>query len=140
MSYQRDYLLRMIEMIGDLIAGILGLIRKGEFEKASESIDQVYYDMLKEDASFFRKIPLEKLTFELIENHNYTNDHLEILSELFFADAELNKAQGKNDEALLCCQKSFVLLEFTTKESASFSINNQTKLAKIENEIGQLKS
>lgn len=140
MSYQRDYLLRMIEMIGDLIAGILGLIRKGEFKKASESIDQVYYDMLKEDASFFRKIPLEKLTFELIENHNYTNDHLLILSELFFADAELNKAQGKNDEALLCYQKSFALLEFTTKESASFSINNQTKLAKIENEIGQLKS
>jgi hypothetical protein len=32
--YQKDYILRMIEMLGEMIAGILGLIKKGEFEQA----------------------------------------------------------------------------------------------------------
>ncbi len=31
--YQKDYILRMIEMLGDLIAGIFGLIRKGEYSR-----------------------------------------------------------------------------------------------------------
>ena len=32
MSFQRDYLLRMIEMMGDLIAALLGKIKKKEFD------------------------------------------------------------------------------------------------------------
>ena len=39
--YQRDYILRMIEMIAELVAGILGLIKKGDLEKASDAIDRV---------------------------------------------------------------------------------------------------
>lgn len=60
--YQKDYILRMIEMLGDLIAGILGLIKKGEYKKASEQLGKIYYDMLKEDAAFFRTIPENELT------------------------------------------------------------------------------
>jgi hypothetical protein len=45
--YQKDYILRMIEMLGDLIAGILGLIKKGEFEKAADKLENLYLGMLK---------------------------------------------------------------------------------------------
>ncbi len=138
MSYQRDYILRMIEMIAELIAGILGLIKKGEFEKASAAIDQVYYDMLKEDAAFFRNIELDKLTDKLIQEHNYTKDHLEILAELFFVDAELNKAKKEGELALLNYKKSLKLFEFILNDSAIFSIDKQSKISTIEKEIIQL--
>ena len=39
--YQKDYILRMIEMLGDLIAGIFGLIRKGEYSKACRKYSNV---------------------------------------------------------------------------------------------------
>jgi hypothetical protein len=80
--YQKDYILRMIEMLGDLIAGILGLIKKGEFEKAKEKLENLYYGMLKEDSAFFRDIPENELTDRLLYQHNYNNGHLEVLAEL----------------------------------------------------------
>ena len=47
--YQRKYILRMIEKIGVLGSGILGRIKKGEFQEASHSIDHAYQDVLKTD-------------------------------------------------------------------------------------------
>lgn len=73
----------MIEMIADLIALLLGLIKKGDLPQASKLLENAYRDFLKEDASFFRNLPKEKLTNKLLTEHNYTNGHLKILSELF---------------------------------------------------------
>ncbi|MBE0674269.1 MAG: hypothetical protein IH591_06375, partial [Bacteroidales bacterium] len=84
---QKDYVLRMIEMLGEMLAAIFGLIRKGDYNRASENLSQIYYDMLKQDAAFFRTIPESELTEKLLQEHNYTNGHLEILAELFFAEA-----------------------------------------------------
>lgn len=133
--YQKDYILRMIEMMAELIAGILGLIKKGKFQKASKAIENVYYDVLKQDASFFNKIPLHNLSDSLISEHNYTNGHLEILSELFYAQAELSHAQKRNIESLEYYQKSLHLLEFVIKESKTFSVDKQTRLSEIKNRI-----
>lgn len=42
----------MIERIGILVAGILGMIKKGDYKEAWESLDEAYQDVLKEDAAF----------------------------------------------------------------------------------------
>ena len=137
--YQRDYLLRMIEMIADLIVGILGLIKKGEFQQASQSLDAAYYDFLKQDASLFRSIDKEKLSDELLSVHNYTNGHLEILSELFYAEAELLYAQGQQSKSIEFYEKTLVLYEFVNKESKTFSFDKELKISLIRNRIDQLK-
>jgi hypothetical protein len=138
--YQRDYILRMIEMLTDLIAGILGLIKKGDYQKASQSLDNAYFDYLKQDASFFQNIPKEDLTIILLKEHNYNNGHLEILSELFYAQAELSSAQGNQIESLIFYVKSLLLLDFVIKESKSFSFEKQSKLSLLQNRIAELKS
>ena len=137
--YQKDYILRMIEMISELIKGILGLIKKGEFQKASQSIDNAYYGYLKQDAAFFVRIPINQLTHSLIQEHNYTIGHLEILAELFFIQAELFYAQNKPSQSLEFYEKSIVLFEFVSKESKSFSLEKQSKLAFIKNRINILR-
>ena len=133
--YKRDYILRMIEMLTDLIAGILGLIKKGDYQKASQSLDNAYYDNLKQDASFFQGIPKEDLTTRLLKEHHYTHGHLEILSELFYAQAELLNAQGNQIESLNFYEKSLVLLNFVIKGSKTFSIEKQSKVSLIQNQI-----
>lgn len=138
--YQKDYILRMIEMIGDLIAAILGLVRKGEYIKASEQLGKIYYDMLKEDAAFFRSIPVDKLTQKLLEEHNYTNGHLEILAELFNAEAELEFAKGNKTGSLEYSVKSLTLFEFIDLEQKTFSFVRSEKMTAIRNRIKELGS
>jgi hypothetical protein len=130
----------MIEMLGELIAGILGFIKKGEFPKASEALENAYYDFLKEDASFFRNIPKEKLTEELLQKHNYTNGHLEILAELFYTEAELLFAEGKQAESKIFYEKALLLFEFIEKETETYSLDKKTKTTTIQNRISELKA
>jgi hypothetical protein len=138
--YQQDYILRMIEMIGDLIAAILGLIKKGDYMQASGQLGKIYYDMLKEDAAFFRSIPAADLTSKLLNEHNYNNGHLEILAELFNAEAELELAQGNKPGSIDYSIKSLTLFEFIDREQKTFSFERFEKMAAIRNRIEELKT
>jgi hypothetical protein len=138
--YQKDYILRMLEMLGDLIAAVLGLIKKGDYIKASEQLGKIYYDMLKEDAAFFRNIPADKLTKKLLTDHNYTNGHLEILAELFNAESELDIAQGNRSGCLEYSTKSLILFEFIDNEQKTYSLARTEKMNAIRNRIEALRA
>jgi hypothetical protein len=133
--YQKDFVLRMIEMAGKMIAGILGLIKKGEFEEAEEQLGSIYYDILKEDAAFFREIPETELTQKLLQDHNYTNGHLEVLAELFNIEAELELAQGNNSGCLEYSRKSLILFEFIDAEYKIYSDERIRKMKSIRDRI-----
>lgn len=138
--YQKDYILRMIEMLGTLIAGILGLIKKGDYKQATEQLGNIYYDMLKEDAVFFRAVPEEELTHKLLDEHNYTNGHLEILAELFNAEAELELAQGNKSGSLEYSRKSLILIEFIDAEEKTYSPERINKMTAIRERIEALRN
>jgi len=138
--YQKDYILRMIEMLGDMLAAIFGLVRKGDFEQATEKLERIYYDILKEDASFFKTISKEELTHNLLEEHNYTNGHLEILAELFNAEAELAAAKGNSQECLEYSEKSLLLFEFIDRKQKTLSLDRLDKMTAIRERINSLKN
>jgi hypothetical protein len=127
--YQKDYILRMIEMAGRMIAAILGLIKKGELTKASEDINNLYYDFLQQDAAFFRDLPPDRLTETLLQEHNYTNGHLEILADLFSAEAELCLAQNNRPGSIEYSNKALILMEFIDKEYKTYS---QERIGKMD--------
>ncbi|HLP73604.1 MAG TPA: hypothetical protein VK155_11935 [Bacteroidales bacterium] len=138
--YSRDYILRMIEMVGQLIAAILGKIKKGEYNAAEDLLSNLYYDVLKEDAAYFRNIPEEKLTGELLEKHNYTNGHLEILAELFNTEAILSQAQGDKKSGLVYSGKALILFEFIDSETKTYSLERINKMESIRKRIEDLSS
>jgi hypothetical protein len=136
--YQKDYILRMIEMLGELIRAILGLIVKGNFQQAEEKLNEAYLTFLRKDASFFHLIPLEKLTSTLLTEHNYTNGHLEILAELFHAEARLQDARGNLSESLAMYEKSLALFSFTDENFRTYSEDRIEKIEKIRNRISEI--
>jgi hypothetical protein len=136
--YQKDYILRMIEMLGDLIRGILGLIATGRFRQAEDKLDEVYYTMLHRDATFFHDLPLEGLTNALIEDHNYTNDHLQILAELFFAEATLEYARKNYDDSRQHYLKSLALFEFIDRAYSTYTEERQMRMLEIRQKISEL--
>lgn len=125
-------------MLGLFVAEILRRIKKDDFQEATLLIDHAYQDLLKRDVIFFDKIPLRNLTDSLIQKYNYTNGHLEILSELFYTQAELNYAQNNQDESLKHYQKSLYLLNFVIEESKTFSFEKHSKLSYMKNRIAEL--
>lgn len=119
-------------MLAEMIAGMLGLIKKGDLEQASVALDRAYIDFLKEDAAFFRKLPKDKISEKLLEEHNYTQGHLKVLSELFYAEAELRVAGGNKGDALEYYEKSLALLEFIEKDSPTFSMDTQSRIQELK--------
>lgn len=138
LMYQRDYILRMIRMMAELIAAILDRIRGKEFKQAAEMIENAYYDFLKQDASFFHAIPVEELTGKLLTEHHYSHGHLEILAELFYAEAELLHATGDITGCLACYGKSKRLLEFLLAESGIYSLEKEDRITKLEQIINNI--
>jgi hypothetical protein len=136
--YQKDYILRMIEMMGELIAALLGLIKKGDLEQAEKVLERGYYELLRRDASYFQLIPKEQLTDKLLSDHDYTNGHLAILSELFFAEATLNEAQNKPGNSLICYEKSLVLLEFLEQDDKTWSAKREERKSLLKGRIAVL--
>jgi len=136
--FQKDYILRMIEMIGDLIAALLGLIKKGDLEQAEKMLERGYMELLRRDAAFFQFIPKEKLTDTLIREHHYEHGHLTVLAELFFAEATLTEAQGKRQYSLICYEKSLTLLEFLEKEDRTWSEKREERIKLLKTRILEL--
>jgi len=133
--YQKDYILRIIEMIRELIMGILGLIKKGDLDIAGEKLKNLYYDFLKEDAAFFTTLPAKDLTTRLLKEHNYNNGHLEILASLFDAEAELELARGNNDLCLGFSRKALILFEFLDNEQNTYSLERAGKIEALRKRI-----
>jgi hypothetical protein len=130
----------MISMLIKFIGEILGLIKKGELKKASEQLEGGYHIFFREDAAFFRNIPEANLIQKLLQEHNYTNGHLEILAELFNAEAELGLAQENRQDSLEFSRKSLILFEFIDKEQKIYSQERSDKMDAIKKRIGLLKA
>lgn len=138
--FQKDYILRMIEMAAKMIAGILGLIKKGELEEAAKELDAAYDKFLREDSAFFQAITVDKITERLLHDHNYTNGHLEILAELMNAEAELEMAKGDFHGSLQFSEKSLILYEFIDREMKTFSRERIDKMDALRKRIAQLRT
>ena len=136
--YQKDYLLRMIATLMKFLGEVLGLIKKGDLKKASDQLEDGYNIFLREDSSFFRNIPEEKLIQDLLQEHNYTNGHLEILAELFNAEAELDMAKGEKSDSLEFSRKALILFEFVDNEQKTYSAERLDKMEALRNRIEEL--
>jgi len=136
--FQKDYILRMVEMIGDLIAALLGLIKKGDLDQAEKILERGYMELLRREAAFFQSIPKEKLTTTLIGEHNYEHGHLAVLAELFFAEATLSHAQQKPSYALINYEKALILLEFLEDEDKTWSAKREERVSLLKTKISEL--
>lgn len=136
--YQKDYILRMIAMLMKFLGEVLGLIKKGDLKKASDQLEDGYNIFLREDSSFFRNIPEEKLTQNLLQKHNYTNGHMEILAELFNAEAELNMAKGDKSATLEFSRKALILFKFVDTEQKTYSAERLDKMEVLRKRIEEL--
>jgi hypothetical protein len=133
--YEKDYILRMIEMLGDLLRAIFGMITRGDLQQASRNLNEAFYTMLRKDAEFFHRIPPGEMTRTLIEDHNYTNNHLLILAELLYAEGELEFTLGNKSGSKMCYRKSLLLFEFVFQAERTYSKDRLDRMEEIRKKL-----
>ena len=136
--YQRDYILKMIEMMGQFVAAILSKILKREYKEAEELLEESYNTLLKDSAAKFTFISKEKLTDQLISKYHFVDEQLEIVALLFKAEAELRMAQGNKELSLEFFEKALILLEFVDNNSKTFSMERKSDIDDIKHKINEL--
>ena len=113
-------------MMFELIAKIFRYRKKGEIENAQEEI-KYFYSILKIDEDV-RTLSIKDL-LNLLENvKKLTNDHIEMVAYVLKEQGELSTNEK---EKLDFFRKSYFLLEKVERESVSFSMDRQLKIAEL---------
>lgn len=126
MGIERDYLMRQLMMLFDVIQKIFNFRKKGQKEEAEEQI-RYFYKSLKLETKI-QETNIESLLDYLVSEKKFTNNHLEMIAFVLKEQGELaEEAEQKLD----FFRKAFFLLEKVDRESTSFSMDRQMKMAEL---------
>ena len=126
MGLEKDYLMRQLLMLFEVIQKILRWRKKGEKGKAYDEI-KYFYQILNIDTDV-RKLTIEELLRLLEKDKKLTNEHIEMVAFVLKEQGEL-----EDDVSLKLdfFRKSYFLLEKVERESITFSMDRQMKLAEL---------
>ncbi|WP_319592372.1 hypothetical protein [uncultured Draconibacterium sp.] len=126
MGVEKDYLMRQLMMLFEVIQKILRHRRKGEDEEAEKQI-RFFYEYLKIDEDV-QKLSVEDLIDLLERDKKLTNEQLEMVAFVLKEQGELANSDGKRLDFF---RKSYFILEKVERESTVFSMDRQMKIAEL---------
>ena len=106
MGIERDYLMRQLLMLFEVIQKILRYRKKGEKENAEDEI-KYFYNILKIEADF-ESMNIEELMNYLQNKKKFTNEHLEMIAFVMKEQGELAENTEKQIDFF---RKSYFILE-----------------------------
>ena len=130
MGIEKDYLMRQLLMLFEVIRKILAYRKQGEEEKAIEEI-QYFYSCLKIEKDL-ELMDIEELLRFLEEDKQLTNEHIEMVAFVMKEQGELSEEQYRRINFF---NKAFFILNKVEHESTSFSMERQMKLAELKSHL-----
>lgn len=127
MGIERDFLMRQMMQLFDVLQRILGHRIKGEKEEAEKQI-RYFYTILKWDNDI-RKLSIEELISYVRDEKKLSNDQIEVLA---FVLKEQGELADQEDERLDFFRKAYFLLNELERESTVFSMDRQMKLTELK--------
>jgi len=126
MGIEKDYLMRQLLMLFEVIQKILRYRKKGEKEEALDEI-RYFYSCLKIEQNL-DSMGIEQLIRFLENEKKLTNEHIEMIAFVFNEQGEL----AENDtQRISFFRKAWFLLNKVERESTSFSMDRQMKMAML---------
>lgn len=126
MGIEKDFIMRQLMMLFEVIHKILRYRKKGEEEEAQEQI-AYFYSCLKIDDEV-SELNIEDLVRFLEKEKKFTNDQIELVA---FVIKEQGEMAENKDQQIDYFRKAFFFLEKVERESISFSMDRQMKLAEL---------
>ncbi len=127
MGIEKDFLMRQLMLLFEVIQKILRHRKTGDKEKAFEQI-KYFYELLKIDDDI-NSMSIEQLTEFLVKDKNLTNEQIEMIAFVLKEQGELSEQKKKKLDFF---SKSYFLLQKVEQESITFSMDRQMKLAELK--------
>jgi hypothetical protein len=127
MGIERDYLMRQIMQLFEVLQKILGLRIKGDKEEAESQI-KYFYTILKWEKDI-RRFTLEELLNYVEHEKQLSREQIELLAFVLKEQGEL--AEEEN-ERLDFFRKAWFLLDKVERESTVFSMDRQMRLTELK--------
>jgi hypothetical protein len=126
MSIERDYLMRQIKQLFDVLSKIFGLREKGDLAEAENQV-RYFYRILKIETDICKR-SIEELLTLLVEEKKFTNEQIELFA---FVLKEQGEMTIDENDRINYFRKAWFLLDKVEKESTAFSMQRQMKLAEL---------
>ncbi len=127
MGIERDFLMRQLMMLFDVISKIIRHRKKGENENAQDEINY-FYSCLKIDEDV-KTMNIEVLFDLLVNIKKLTNEHIEMVAFVLKEQGELS---DKKESKLDFFRKAYFLFDKVDRESITFSMDRQMKMAELK--------
>ena len=125
---QEDYLFRPLYMLLDEITSKFSAIKVERIKSLEEYLDDLYLQYLDNNRNYF----IDKDISEILQDKSITDKEINVLAELFFRDAQLQKT-SKMKQLLLNKAKKIYL--FISEKSDTYSLERSNRITEIENLI-----
>lgn len=127
MGVEKDFLMRQLMLLFEVIQKIIRRRKEGEKGKAEDEINY-FYQILNVDTEI-RNMNIEQLINLLEKEKKLTNEHIEMVA---FVIKEQGELEDDASQKIDFFSKSYFLLEKVDRESVTFSMNRQMKLAELK--------
>ena len=126
MGIERDYLMRQLMMLFEVIHKILRLRKRGEKEEAEVEINY-FYKSLEIDKKAI-DLSIEEFVDYLVSEKKLVNEHLEMIAFVLKEQGELAEDEKTKLDFF---RKAWFILEKVERESVTFSMDRQMKMAEL---------
>ena len=135
MGIEKDYLMRQLHMLFEVIRKIIQYRKKGEKDLALKQIEY-FYECLKVNPDITSGDTGDLLKF-LETARNFNNEQLEMVACVLMEQGYLSEDRARRLDYF---SKAFVILENVENTSAMYSIERQIRLSELKNILYDLKN
>jgi hypothetical protein len=126
MGIERDYLMRQLMMLFEVIEKIIRYRKKGENRLAEDEIEYFYSSLNIEKE--IKSMGIENLLIFLETEKKLTNEHIEMIAFVLKEQGELTEQEENKFNFF---RKAYFLLDKVERQSITFSMDRQMKMAEL---------
>ena len=126
MGIEKDFLMRQLMMLFEVIHKILRYRKEGDKGKALDEI-KYFYECLKIEVDI-NSMKIEKFMEFLEKDKSLNNGQIGMIA---FVLKEQGELAGNKNQKLNFFRKSYFILDKVEKESLTFSMDRQMKIAEL---------
>ena len=131
MGIEKDYLMRQLMMLFEVLQLIFRLRKKGERELALEQV-RFFYNALEIEKKL-DELTIEEMMDLFVMQKKLTNEHLEMIA---FVLKEQGELADDDIQKMDYFRKGYFLLEKVERESTTFSLERLMKLEELRQLTG----
>jgi tetratricopeptide (TPR) repeat protein len=118
-AYQRDYILRQVEMAAQMLARILGLARQGQRDQAIGLFDQAYQPLVGVSGRVVATLTEEQLLTLLTSGSSPDARRVAVAMELLLVEGDLHDQAGRAADAAARYRRALGLAAYLAGHTTS---------------------